>query len=112
MMYGFHKIGYLPKPFKAELEGRIVSSLREIESISLEELQLMTQVFCRSRVGTRDFHKLLEMAILSRLDDLKLQPKILHSIGFELESSGLCSIDTIKGLKKVMFQIEVELDTF
>jgi hypothetical protein len=63
---------------------------------------LITQVFTRSRAGTRDFHKLLETTLIARIVDLKQNPKVLHSIGYELESSGLCSIDTLKILKKEM----------
>jgi hypothetical protein len=60
----------------------------------------MAQVFCRSRVGSRDFHKLLETTVLARLDEIKISPKMLHNIGYEFEKSGLCSLDTLKILKK------------
>ena len=102
ILYGYHKAGFLPKPFLKEIEMKIVSVLRNVEEVSLEEVQLMTQVFCRSRVGSRDFHKLLETVILSRLEEVKKTPKMLHSIGYEMESSGLCSLDTLKVLKKHM----------
>ena len=72
----------------------------------------MTQVYCRSRVGSREFHKLLEMTILTKLDELMKEPKILHSIGYEMENSGLCSLDTMKILKKKMFQVEMEQEVF
>ena len=72
----------------------------------------MATVFCRSRAGTRDFHKLLETAVLARLDDLKKDPKILFAIGYEFESTGLCSLDTLKILKKQMMQSEIEQETF
>jgi len=85
-----------------------VKTLRDQEEIALEEIQLIARVFCRARTGSRDFHKLLEMTILMKLDELMKEPKILHSIGYEFESSGLCSIDTLKILKKKMFQVEVE----
>ena len=103
MVHGYNKIGFLPKPFKAELEKEIVKTLRDIEAVDVELLQLMTQVYCRSRVGSRDFHRLLETTILSRLDEIKADHKVLHSIGYEFETSGLCSIDTLKILKKTMF---------
>lgn len=68
----------------------------------------MAGVFCRSRTGSREFHRLLETAVLTRLEDLKKAPKVLFQIGYEFESSGLCSLDTMKILKKTMFQVEVE----
>lgn len=74
ILYGYHKIGFLPKPFLKELEVNIVQVLRNVEEVELEEVQLMTQVFCRSRVGSRDFHKLLETVILSRLEEIKTMP--------------------------------------
>lgn len=102
ILYGYFKIGHAPKQFIRELEAKVVQTLRQVESVEPEEVQLMCQVFCRSRLGSRDLHKLLETVILTRLDDIKQKPKMLHSIGFELESSGLCSIDTLKILKKQM----------
>jgi len=42
-----------------------------MEEITIEELELLAKVFCRARMGTRNFHKLLEQVILGRLRDLK-----------------------------------------
>ena len=111
-MHGYSKSGFLPKPFSKLLETEIAKTLRDTENVTNEEIQLMAQVFCRSRVGSREFHKLLEMTILTKLDDLMKEPKILHSIGFEFENSGLCSLDTMKILKKKMFQVEMEQEVF
>ena len=47
-----------------------------------------------------------------RMEELRKDLKVLHSIGFTFESSGLCSIDTIKALKKEMFQAELEMEVF
>ena len=44
----------------------------------------------------------MESTLLERIQDLKKNPKILHSIGYELETSGLCSLDTLKILKEEM----------
>ena len=103
LLYGYHKAGFLPKPFAKLIESEIAKTLTETTDVELEEIQLMTKVFCKSRVGTREFHKLLETTILTRLEDIKRDGKILHSIGYEFELSGLCSIDTLKILKKTMF---------
>lgn len=37
---------------------------------------------------------------------------MLHALGYEFESSGLCSIDFLKILKKNMLQLEVEQDVY
>jgi hypothetical protein len=70
------------------------------------------RVFCTTRTGSREFHKLLETAVLTRLDDLKKKMDILYSIGYKFEESGLCSLDTLKVLKKNVFQAEVEKDVY
>ena len=71
LIHGFHRVGFIPKPFAKLLETEIVKSLRDVENVDLEELQLMAQVFCRSRVGSREFHKLFETTILMKMDELK-----------------------------------------
>ena len=71
-------------------------------------MQLIARVFCESRAGSREFHKLLDMTVLARLEDLKKEPKVLQNIGYQFESSGLCSLDVLKILKKAMLQVEVE----
>ena len=108
MVYGYNKVGFLPKPFAKALEEEVVKVLRDIENVDLDVLQLITKVYCRTRVGSREFHKLLETVILSKLDDIKKEPKMLHAIGYEFETSGLCSIDVLKILKKNMLQLEIE----
>ena len=100
ILHGYHRVGFLPKPFAKLLEAEIVKTLRDVENVELEELQLMAQVFCRSRSGSRELHKLLETTILMRIDELKKNAKVLYAIGYEFEKSGLCSLDTLKILKK------------
>jgi len=63
----------------------------------------MVNVFCETRSASRDFHKLLETTILMRLNDLKQDMNQLGSIGRKFEETGLCSIDTLKALKKAAF---------
>jgi hypothetical protein len=46
------------------------------------------------------------------LEDLKKNMEILYQIGFKFEESGLCSIDTLKILKKHVFMTEVENDVY
>lgn len=87
MIYGYHKVGFMPKQFAKQIEAEVVKSLRDIEEVELELVQLIAQVYCRTRHGSREFHKLLETCILMRIPDLRANSKVLHSIGYELESS-------------------------
>jgi hypothetical protein len=46
------------------------------------------------------------------LEDLKKDMNVLYQIGFKFEESGLCSLDTLKILKKHVFMTEVENDVY
>ena len=69
-------------------------------------------MFCTTRTAGRDFHKLLETTILMRMPELRENLKLLHNIGLKFEESGLCSIDTLKALKKEVFQVELDKQVF
>ena len=90
----------------------MVKTLRNTKEITIEEIALITKVFCTTRSGTREFHKLLETTVLQRLEDLKKNMEIIYQIGFKFEESGLCSLDTLKILKKHVFMTEVENDVY
>ena len=47
-----------------------------------------------------------------KIPELRKDHKILHAIGLSFEESGLCSLDTLKALKKEAFQVEAELEVF
>jgi hypothetical protein len=47
-----------------------------------------------------------------KIPELRKDLKILHAIGLSFEESGLCSLDTLKALKKEAFQVEAELEVF
>ena len=109
MLYSYHQVGYLPKQFSSEAESICKKRLMENgDEVSLQEIALMVKVFCTTRSAHRDFHKLLETTILMRMPELRENLKILNAIGLKFEESGLCSIDTLKALKKEVFQVEVE----
>lgn len=112
MLYAYNEVGYLPKGFAKEIEDKVFAHLVKTETIAPNEIALITKVFCKTRSASRDFHKLLETTILMRMGDLKNDMKILHSIGYSFEESGLCSLDTLKALKKEVFQQEVENEIF
>ena len=46
------------------------------------------------------------------MEDLKQKMELLYAIGQKFEESGLCSIDTLKIIKKHVFMTEVEKDVF
>jgi hypothetical protein len=102
----------LTKPFAKDIEEGVVKTLRNTKEITIEEIALITKVFCTTRSGTREFHKLLETTVLQRLEDLKKNMEIIYQIGFKFEESGLCSLDTLKILKKHVFMTEVENDVY
>lgn len=93
-------------------EEEVVKTLRNVKEIPIEQIALITKVFCTTRSGSREFHKLLETTVLTRLEDLKKKMDILYSIGYKFEESGLCSLDTLKILKKHVFMTEVEKDVY
>ena len=70
------------------------------------------KVFCATRTAHRNFHKLIETTVLLRMPELRTDLKTMHAIGYQFEASGLCSIDTLKALKKEVFQQENEQDLF
>ena len=100
------------KPFAREIEEGVVKTLRMTKEVSVEEIALITKVFCTTRTGTREFHKLLETTVLQRLEDIKKNMEMMYQIGYKFEESGLCSIDTLKILKKHVFMTEVENDIY
>ena len=59
------------------IEDKVIDmKLKYTEEIQPEELLLLIRVFCETRTGSRNFHKLLETTILTRLDDIKKTPKV------------------------------------
>ena len=112
LLHAYFKVGYLPKNFASQIELEVVKTLKNTKDIPIEQIALITKVFCTTRSGSREFHKLLETTILSRLEDLKKNMDILFSIGHKFEESGLCSLDTLRILKKHVFMTEVEKDVF
>jgi hypothetical protein len=77
-LHAYHKVGYLPKPFAKEIEEGVLKSLRNVKEIPPDQIALITKVFCTTRSGSREFHKLLETTILTRLEDLKKDMNILY----------------------------------
>ena len=64
MIHGYHKQGNLPKSFTLAIEEGVVKRLRETKDITVDEIALIAKVFCTTRTGTREFHKLLETTVL------------------------------------------------
>ena len=103
----------MPKMLAQEVESICKKKLMEEgDELKIQEVALMVKVFCTTRSAGRDFHKLLETTILMRMPELRENLKILYRIGLYFEESGLCSIDTLKALKKEVFQVELEEQVF
>ena len=103
--------GSLTKKTAQYIEQLITDSkLRDVEAASPEDLMIITQTFCKTRVGSRQFHKLLEATILMRLNDIAQNIQILRSIGYAFESTGLVNIDTLRVLKDKAFHAEIAED--
>jgi hypothetical protein len=47
-----------------------------------------------------------------KIPEMRQDLKVIHAIGLVFEETGLCSLDTLKALKKEAFQVEVENDVF
>ena len=78
-MHGYHKQGgILSKPFAREIEEGVVKTLRMTKEVSVEEIALITKVFCTTRTGSREFHKLLETTVLQRLEDIKKNMEVMY----------------------------------
>ena len=56
----------------------VLKTLSNTKEVTIEEITLITNVFCTTRSGTREFHKLLEMTILQRLEDLKKKIELMY----------------------------------
>lgn len=47
-----------------------------------------------------------------KIPEMRKDLKIIYAIGRVFEETGLCSLDTLKALKKEAFQVEIENDVF
>ena len=112
MLHAYNEIDYVPKQFASECETIVKQYLYDAEKVKIEDLALIARVFCKARTASRNFHKLLETTILMRMPDLRKELKLIHQLGLTFEETGLCSIDTLKALKKEAFQVEVEEEQF
>lgn len=112
LLNAYHTANYLPKQLASEIELIVKKSMLDGGSLELGELALIAQVFCKARTASREFHKLLETTILMKIPELRKEFKVLHSIGRSFEESGLCSLDTLKVLKKEAAQVEAEREVF
>lgn len=78
LIHGYHKQGLLSKTLAAQAEEGVIKTLRMTKDVTIDEIALITKVFCTTRSGTREFHKLLETTVLQRLDDLKKNMELLY----------------------------------
>lgn len=72
MLNAYHESTYLPKQFASEVEQLVKKHLLEqTQDPKLSELALIVKVFCKTRTASRDFHKILESAILMKIPELR-----------------------------------------
>lgn len=114
MLNAYHEVGYLPKQFASEVEAQVKKHLlgEFTEKLAPSELAMIAKAFCKTRTASREFHKLLESQILMSIPEMRSDLKIIHAIGLCFEESGLCSLDTLKALKKEAFQVDLEKDVY
>lgn len=70
MLHAYNSKNCLNKKFARRIEEEVTKTLKDAENIDVEVLALIVTAFCKARTGSRDFHKLLEMTVLMRLNDL------------------------------------------
>lgn len=95
---------YLAKKGDEELykliEKKTAEFIKNPNEILLEELCAVGDGFCSTKVGSRDFQKLLEYVISSRMKDILAEPKIAKYLYETFYSSGVCSVGLMNSLYK------------
>jgi hypothetical protein len=74
--------------------------IKDPKNVLLEELCAVTDGLCSTRAGSRDFQKLLEFVISSRLKDILANPKIAKFLYETFYVSGVCSVGLMDSLFK------------
>ena len=82
------------------IEKKTSVFIKDPKEVLLEELCAICDGFCSTKVGSRDFHKLLEYVISSRIKDILSNPKIAKYLYETFYSSGICSV----GLMNTLFK--------
>lgn len=89
-------------PIVKRIEALLVQTLREsVQDISKEELFEITFSYCLTRIGSREFYRTLEIALVSRLEELALDKQLFENFIEVYEKSGLCSNSFIYRMRRL-----------
>ena len=89
-------------PIVKRIEALLVQTLREsIQELSKEELFEITFSYCLTRIGSREFYRTLEIALVSRLEELALDKQLFENFIEVYEKSGLCSNSFIYRMRRL-----------
>ena len=82
------------------IEKNTAEYIKDPKNVLLEELCAISDGFCSTKAGSRDFQKLLEYVISSRLNEILANPKIAKYLYDTFYVSGVCSIGLMNSLFK------------
>jgi hypothetical protein len=89
-------------PIVKRIESLLIQILREsVQDISKEELFEITFSYCLTRIGSREFYRTLEIALVSRLEELALDKQLFENFIDVYEKSGLCSNSFIYRMRRL-----------
>jgi hypothetical protein len=82
------------------IEKTTAEFIKDPKNVLLEELCAVSDGFCSTKAGSRDFQKLLEYVISSRLKDILGNPKVAKFLYDTFYVSGVCSVGLMDSLFK------------
>lgn len=82
------------------IEKHTAEYIKDPKNVLLEELCSVSDGFCSTKAGSRDFQKLLEYVISSRLNDILANPKVAKFLYDTFYVSGVCSVGLMNSLFK------------
>ncbi|KRX00567.1 hypothetical protein PPERSA_12786 [Pseudocohnilembus persalinus] len=90
---------YQNKKLEFLIEKFIVTQLKDVGRITLEEILECVKSYTITRIGSRQIYKLLEIIIRHRFEDLKKNQEICQKIYVFYAKSGLCSSELLEQLE-------------
>ncbi len=80
------------KDFFNQIEKELGKHLAKMDSVLLEEICTIVDCLCKTKVFSREFQKLLEMVINSKIKEITGSPKICNFLYSLYYDSGMCSL--------------------
>jgi hypothetical protein len=87
------------KEFNEALEKQIAEICKKPEKMLLEEICAVADAVCSTGAFSREFQKLFELAINSRIKDIVANPKVSKFLFNAYYQSGMCSV----GLMNILY---------